>query len=303
MTPVTSPGRSIPHRRRRALSSRAGTVSLSVVDRLAARGERGRPVRRGDGDHDARLADLDPPDPVVDRDVEQRRAARAARRRCAPSPPRPCPRTPRTRAGRRPGRASGLRVVPTNVAIAPASSRRDLGDDRARARAARRRAGSRRRRRAGSRATSSPSASGVAALDVRAVDRVEEARAARRRARARARRRRPTAPSGELERPLPRTRRSRRAAKSLTALSRDGGYPAVGARRPCHVTCLAMTALIPRANLNDQVYETLRQRILTREHGPGREAQPARARGRARRLAQPGPPRAHPARLGGPPHA
>src|SRR4029079_17238023 len=30
-----------------------------------------------------------------------------------------------------------------------------------------------------------------------------------------------------------------------------------------------MTMLAPRANLNDQVYETLRQRILTRDPGPG----------------------------------
>jgi DNA-binding GntR family transcriptional regulator len=30
-----------------------------------------------------------------------------------------------------------------------------------------------------------------------------------------------------------------------------------------------MTTLIPRANLNDQVYETLRRRILTRDPGPG----------------------------------
>ena len=30
-----------------------------------------------------------------------------------------------------------------------------------------------------------------------------------------------------------------------------------------------MATLLPRANLNDQVYETLRQRILTRDPGPG----------------------------------
>ena len=30
-----------------------------------------------------------------------------------------------------------------------------------------------------------------------------------------------------------------------------------------------MTTLIPRANLNEQVYDRLRRRILAREHGPG----------------------------------
>ena len=30
-----------------------------------------------------------------------------------------------------------------------------------------------------------------------------------------------------------------------------------------------MTTLLPRANLNEQVYDTLRRRILAREHGPG----------------------------------
>ena len=30
-----------------------------------------------------------------------------------------------------------------------------------------------------------------------------------------------------------------------------------------------MATLLPRANLNEQVYETLRRRILAREHGPG----------------------------------
>ena len=35
----------------------------------------------------------------------------------------------------------------------------------------------------------------------------------------------------------------------------------------CYIS--PMTMLAPRANLNDQVYETLRQRILTRDPGPG----------------------------------
>jgi len=30
-----------------------------------------------------------------------------------------------------------------------------------------------------------------------------------------------------------------------------------------------VTTLLPRANLNEQVYDTLRQRLLAREHGPG----------------------------------
>ena len=30
-----------------------------------------------------------------------------------------------------------------------------------------------------------------------------------------------------------------------------------------------MATLLPRANLNEQVYETLRRRLLAREHGPG----------------------------------
>src|SRR4029078_2697774 len=35
----------------------------------------------------------------------------------------------------------------------------------------------------------------------------------------------------------------------------------------CYIS--PMTMLAPRANLNDQAYETLRQRILTRDPGPG----------------------------------
>ena len=30
-----------------------------------------------------------------------------------------------------------------------------------------------------------------------------------------------------------------------------------------------MATILPRANLNEQVYDTLRRRILAREHGPG----------------------------------
>src|SRR5215211_2898229 len=41
---------------------------LEPVDRLAAGGQRVLPVRCRDGDHHARLADLDPADAVVDRD-------------------------------------------------------------------------------------------------------------------------------------------------------------------------------------------------------------------------------------------
>jgi DNA-binding GntR family transcriptional regulator len=35
----------------------------------------------------------------------------------------------------------------------------------------------------------------------------------------------------------------------------------------CYICAVA--TLLPRANLNEQVYETLRRRILAREHGPG----------------------------------
>src|SRR5439155_4292756 len=44
---------------------------LERLDRLAAGVESGRPMRRRDGDDDARLADLDPPEPVVDGDRAQ----------------------------------------------------------------------------------------------------------------------------------------------------------------------------------------------------------------------------------------
>src|SRR5204863_107158 len=44
---------------------------LERVDRLAAGRERCRPVRRRDGDDDARLADLYAADPVMDRDLAQ----------------------------------------------------------------------------------------------------------------------------------------------------------------------------------------------------------------------------------------
>src|SRR4029079_19043315 len=43
---------------------------LGVVDRLASGVDRRRTVRRRDGDDDARLADLDRPDAMVDRDVD-----------------------------------------------------------------------------------------------------------------------------------------------------------------------------------------------------------------------------------------
>src|SRR5262245_42261206 len=44
---------------------------LEGVDRLAARLEGSRAVCGRDGDHDARLADLDPADAMVDRDGDQ----------------------------------------------------------------------------------------------------------------------------------------------------------------------------------------------------------------------------------------
>src|SRR5262245_65570106 len=51
-----------------------------------------------------------------------------------------------------------------------------------------------------------------------------------------------------------------------------GGYPAGsdGCRAgPLSCYICAVATLLPRANLNEQVYDTLKRRILAREHGPG----------------------------------
>ena len=99
-----------------------GTSVLSDVDRVLAGRESVGAVRGADRDHDRRLAELDPPDAMVDRDRVELVALLELGGELAPSSPRPSLRTPRSR-GRRPrGRASGARAVPEKVAIAPASS-------------------------------------------------------------------------------------------------------------------------------------------------------------------------------------
>src|SRR5207247_7280770 len=62
--------RSTPRRPRRTPSSR-GHLSLEGVDRVLARGQGVLAMRRGDGDDDARLADLDAARAMVDRDLAE----------------------------------------------------------------------------------------------------------------------------------------------------------------------------------------------------------------------------------------
>ena len=64
---------------------------------------------------------------------------------------------------------------------------------------------------------------------------------------------------------------------------------------------LTMATALPRVNLNEQVYETLRQRVLRRDPGPGAKLSLHELATELGRLAQPRAPRAHATRLRGPP--
>ena len=193
------------------------------------------------------------------------------------------------------------RVVPVNVAIAPASS------DATSRTASSSESGS-------SESRNAPARDGRDQRDLVAV------RERRCRARAYAlvdREQQPRRLVAEFERGPdvgggrpPRAARSRRVASrrssrspanrrtaTFIAVQRIRGCSTTGA---CHVTSDLWRRRFPRANLNEQVYETLAAARAAARPGPGREAQPARARDRARRLAQPRAPRADPARLRGP---
>ena len=60
-----------------------------------------------------------------------------------------------------------------------------------------------------------------------------------------------------------------------------------------------MSVTLIGTTLNDQVYETIKRRLVQRQIGPGEKVSLHRARRRARRLAQPRAPRAHAPGLGG----
>ena len=99
-------------------------------------------MRRGRRDRDAGLADLEPADPVVQRQPHARPAARRFRRRSARTPSAPAARTPRTpdigRAGRRcgcaPARETSRRRRPTRPAARPRADGRDQRLERQRRR-------------------------------------------------------------------------------------------------------------------------------------------------------------------------
>ena len=115
------PARSIPRRPRRPLSSRAAR---------AASARRSRPCTprarlRDAAAETAITTDVSPishaPDPVVDRDRRRARScSRELGRDLGHQPVPPCPRRPRSRGDCTSRSRERLRVVPVNVAIAPA---------------------------------------------------------------------------------------------------------------------------------------------------------------------------------------
>ena len=122
-------------------------------------------------------------------------------------------------------------------------------------------------------ATSSPSASAAAGVRVALVDRVEEAGRLVRRGRAPATHPPTRAPSessssrcagtGALAQPGEES--DAHMHGSQRSFGRKGCLP-----RPCHVTYARMPVITAaRTNLNDQVYETLKSRLVRRELGPG----------------------------------
>ena len=159
------------------------------------------------------------------------------------------------------------RVVPVNVAIAPASSEATSRT------ASSSESGSSESRKAppetgGISATSSPSASTAVARRIALVDRDEKPGGSSPR---------PSAgqtspavePSGSSISMRARSRELAQAGKQADSdLHRSQRSPGVADRGRCHVTS-AMATMLPRTNLNEQVYETLRQRVLRRDPGPG----------------------------------
>mgnify|MGYP003694541519 CR=1 FL=1 len=190
-----------------------------------------------------------------------------------------------------------------NVAIAPAESSRTS------ATAASTESGSAERRKSppdtgGITATSSPSLERLGSIDVRSVARVEEPA----RLVAELERgpdvRRPSRPSASSSSTAPDPARSRSAANNLTLHLHDAErYPPVASRPRDMLWSRTCPADAHRERTSTSGSTTsCEQRVLARRSRLGREAEPARARRRARRLPQPGAPRAHAARRRGPAH-
>ena len=224
-------------------------------------------MRGGDGDDDARLPDPDDADAVVDGDGEQR--------------------VPLLQLGRDPLHLGlghpfvGLvlepdtsrprecaRVVPVKVAIAPASSEATSRT------ASSSESGSSESRKAppetgGISATSSPAASTLSRGAYVLVDGDEQARRL-----VAERERRPDVGRGRAlgQLDLGRARPGELAQAGEQADTRSSSRRSVARGLQTAVAVmlhLTMATALPRTNLNEQVYETLRQRVLRRDPGPG----------------------------------